>query len=66
MRPHGEVIERYCRVFGLARRTSLSDCLSPLLQISQTVNGFDFPRQALPPHSCARPAAPAAADGGRA
>jgi len=50
MRPHGEVIERYCRVFGLARRTSLSDCLSPLLQISQTVNGFDFPRQALPPH----------------
>ena len=50
MRPHGKVIERCAGRSAATRRTSLSDCLSPLLQISQTVNGFDFPRQALPPH----------------
>ena len=50
MRPHGEVIGRHCRAFGLSRRHGISDCLSPLLQISQTVAGFDFPRRALPEH----------------
>ena len=50
MRPHAEVIERYCQAFGLAPRSTLSDCLSPLLQISQTVADFDFPRRQLPPN----------------
>lgn len=50
MRPHGDVIGRYCRAFGLSQRRGISDCLSPLLQISQTVAGFDFPRHALPRH----------------
>ena len=48
MRPQAEVIDRYCQAFGLAPRSTLSDCLSPLLQISQTVEGFDFPRRQLP------------------
>lgn len=50
MRPHGDVIRQHCQAFGLAPRHGISDCLSPLLQISQTVAGFDFPRQALPAH----------------
>ncbi|RRV17501.1 glycosyltransferase [Pseudomonas saudiphocaensis] len=50
MRPHGNVIRQYCQAFGLPPRHGLSDCLSPLLQISQTVASFDFPRQALPAH----------------
>ena len=64
MRPHGEVIERYCRVFGTAGRTSLSDCLSPLLG---QPDGERLRLSAAGPAatlSCARPAAPAAADGG--
>jgi zeaxanthin glucosyltransferase len=48
MRPHAEVIQRYCQAFGLAPRMTLSECMSPLLQISQTVAGFDFPRRQLP------------------
>lgn len=50
MRPHAEVIRHYCQAFGLAPRSTLSECLSPLLQISQTVPGFDFPRRQLPPN----------------
>ena len=50
MRPHNEVISQHCRAFRLAPRQGISDCLSPLLQISQTVAGFDFPRRMLPPH----------------
>lgn len=50
MRPHGDALRHHCRAFGLAPRQGISDCLSPLLQISQTVAGFDFPRQALPAH----------------
>jgi len=48
MRPHAEVIQHCCQTFGLAPRSTLSECLSPLLQISQTVPGFDFPRGQLP------------------
>jgi len=48
MRPHAEVIQHYCQAFGLAPRSTLSECLSPLLQVSQTVPGFDFPRRQLP------------------
>lgn len=49
MRPHAEVIARHAAAFGLPPRTRLDQCLSPLLQIAQTVPGFDFPREAAPP-----------------
>src|SRR5690554_5840031 len=47
MRPHEEVIRHHCRAFGLEPRQGIGDCLSPLLQLSQTVAGFDFPRREL-------------------
>ena len=34
--------------WGLQSISTLEDCLSPLLQISQSVAGFDFPRRAAP------------------
>lgn len=48
MRAHAEVIARYAAVFGLPPRQRLDECLSPLLQLSQTTAGFDFPRTSLP------------------
>jgi MGT family glycosyltransferase len=48
MRPHGAVIAAHAHRFGLGKRSSLHDCLSPLAQVSQTVEAFDFPRRALP------------------
>ncbi|RYY52882.1 MAG: glycosyltransferase, partial [Comamonadaceae bacterium] len=50
MAPHGRSIAANARRLGLAPRTALHECLSPLAQVSQTVAGFDFPRRALPPH----------------
>ncbi|MGA6098207.1 glycosyltransferase [Stutzerimonas marianensis] len=50
MQPHAEVIGRYAAAFELPPRQRLDECLSPLLQLSQTTPGFDFPRTALPPH----------------
>ncbi|MDN4625926.1 glycosyltransferase [Erwinia sp. DT-104] len=50
MRSHGRVIARHAERFGLAPRTGLHECLSPLAQISQTVPALDFPRHALPAH----------------
>jgi MGT family glycosyltransferase len=50
MRPHGAVIEAQARRLGLPKRSSLHECLSPLAQVSQTTEAFDFPRRALPPH----------------
>lgn len=44
MRPHGRAIHRHARAFGLAPRQALHDCVSPLLQLSQTTASFDFPR----------------------
>ena len=49
MGAHARVIARQARAFGLAPRERLDQCLSPLLQLSQTVPGFDFPRRAPPP-----------------
>lgn len=49
MRPHAEVIARHAAAFGLPPRTRLDQCLSPTLRIAQTVDGFDFPREAAPP-----------------
>ena len=47
---HGRVVIDQARRFGLPDRRGLHECLSPLAQISQTVPGFEFPRQALPAH----------------
>ena len=48
------VVAAWARRWGLPARRHLDACLSPLLQISQTVPGFDFPREALPRfvHAC--------------
>jgi zeaxanthin glucosyltransferase len=48
MSPHGAVIERQAGALGIAPRKTLADCVSPLLQLSQTTRGFDFPRAAAP------------------
>ncbi|WP_308920450.1 glycosyltransferase [Janthinobacterium sp. J1-1] len=50
MTPHRQAIAAGARQLGLSPRDGLHDCLSPLLQLSQTVAGFDFPRLQLPPH----------------
>lgn len=50
MQAHAEVIGRYAAEFGLPPRQRLDECLSPLLQLSQTTARFDFPRSALPQH----------------
>lgn len=41
-------IEGWAGRFGLTRRSSLEDCLSPLLQVSQCPAPFDFPRTTEP------------------
>ncbi|WP_036992677.1 glycosyltransferase [Stutzerimonas stutzeri] len=48
MGAHAEVIARHAAAFGLPPRLRLDECLSPLLQLSQTTPAFDFPRSALP------------------
>ncbi|USX20407.1 glycosyltransferase [Oxalobacteraceae bacterium OTU3REALA1] len=48
MAPHRQVIERQARALGIPARGMLHECLSPLAQISQTVEAFDFPRLHLP------------------
>jgi zeaxanthin glucosyltransferase len=45
MRPHARVIERHARTFGLPPKRALHECVSPLLQLSQTTASFDFPRR---------------------
>ncbi|AHL77095.1 Zeaxanthin glucosyltransferase [Stutzerimonas stutzeri] len=50
MKAHAEVIARHAAAFGLPPRQRLDECLSPLLQLSQTTTGFDFPRTQLPAH----------------
>jgi zeaxanthin glucosyltransferase len=50
MKAHAEVIARHAAAFGLPPRQRLDECLSPLLQLSQTTTGFDFPRARLPAH----------------
>ncbi|AVP58386.1 glycosyltransferase [Pulveribacter suum] len=49
MHAHARVIARWAQAFGLAPRERIDQCLSPLLQLSQTVQAFDFPRRATPP-----------------
>ena len=50
MTPHRKAIAAGARQLGLPARDGLHDCLSPLLQLSQTVEGFDFARFHLPAH----------------
>jgi len=50
MGPHARSIAANAARLGLAPRTGLHECLSPLAQVSQTVEDFDFPRRALPAH----------------
>lgn len=50
MTPHRRAIAANARRLGLPARDGLHECLSPLVQVSQTVAAFDFPRSALPPH----------------
>lgn len=50
MKPLGKVINDAALRLGIAPRTALHECLSPLAQISQTLPGFDFPRSQLPAH----------------
>lgn len=50
MKPLAKVIHSAALRLGVAPRTALHECLSPLAQISQTLAGFDFPRSQLPAH----------------
>lgn len=50
MGPHHRMIEAQARKLGLPARGRLHECLSPIVQISQTVAEFEFPRKELPPH----------------
>lgn len=45
MAPHARVVAHWAAAWGLAPRTRIDQCLSPRLQLSQTVAGFDFPRR---------------------
>ncbi len=55
LRRQRRMIARWAGRFGLSPRADLVDCLSPTLQIAQTVPGFDFPR---PPGGPLRPVGP--------
>jgi MGT family glycosyltransferase len=50
MRPHRRAVETQARRLGVPVRGMLHEFLSPRAQISQTVEAFEFPRRALPPH----------------
>ena len=50
MAAHSRVIARWALAFGLPARERLDQCLSPWLQLSQTVAPFDFPRDGPGPH----------------
>lgn len=50
MTPLQGVIDAACQRHQLPHRQGLHGCLSPLMQISQTLDAFDFPRWQLPAH----------------
>jgi len=50
MSPHAEAIAAQARRLGLQPRSAMHECLSPLVEVSQTTASFDFPRKELPPH----------------
>ncbi|OBV41394.1 glycosyltransferase [Janthinobacterium psychrotolerans] len=50
MAPHRRSIAANAQALGLPVRDGMHDWLSPWLQLSQTVAGFDFPRLQAPAH----------------
>lgn len=50
MRPLRDVLHAASRQLAVEPRDGLHDCLSPLAQISQTIDSFDFPRERRPAH----------------
>lgn len=48
MAPHRRVVAARAKAFGLPPREGLHECLSGLVQVSQTLPGLEFPRKALP------------------
>jgi len=48
MQEHARVIAHWAQAFGLPPRERLDQCVSPGLQLSQTVHAFDFPRRTAP------------------
>lgn len=44
MRPLARVLQAQCARLGLTAQSTLAECVSPGLQLSQTTEGFDFPR----------------------
>ena len=48
MRPVTACIRAQAEQWGLGPVATIEDCLSPMLQLSQTVPGFDFPRRHAP------------------
>ena len=50
MRPMRDVLHQASRRLAVPPRDGLHDYLSPLAQISQTTDSFDFPRQRQPAH----------------
>ncbi len=48
MRGPSRVISGHAATWRIGERCTIEDCASPLAQVSQTVEGFDMPRAALP------------------
>jgi len=48
--PTLRMINRYRRRWGMPPYRRIDDSFSPVAQISQLCEGFDFPRRSLPPH----------------
>lgn len=45
---HDQTIAQWSERFGIARKSKLVECLSPLADMSQMIAGLDFPRNHLP------------------
>ena len=52
MRPLARVLEVECAKLRVPVCRTLAECVSPLLQLSQTTRGFDFPRTAVASGFC--------------
>ena len=49
MQPLAKVMGAHGALLGVPTMRTLDDCVSPLLQLSQTTASFDFPREHAPP-----------------
>ena len=50
MQPLANVMRAHCTRLGIPLKRTLDECVSPLLQLSQTTSAFDFPRLHAPAH----------------